>query len=295
MVEKMIFRLMDEQKNEDDHKNWCDLELEKSKTSKDDKEDKLEELRTKIEEHTARSALMQSAIVEATEKAQAITSHVKEATEIREAGKEENKLAVKDAEDAQAALSQAVAVLESFYKESGEIKKESWEFVQRSAQPVSLPDQPSTWDSSYTGGAGGASGSFIVAMLEKISADFARMESETRAQEQSDQEAYTEDMKECSIRKARLAKESEMKAQEAKRVDVKVDSMTKSKKHVEKEHAAVEQYLSDLKPACVSGDSTYEERKAARAKEIEALKEAKGILADAFGKQPGATFLQKRK
>ena len=30
---------------------------------------------------------------------------------------EENKLAVKDAEDAQAALSQAVAVLESFYKE----------------------------------------------------------------------------------------------------------------------------------------------------------------------------------
>ena len=36
-----------------------------------------EELRTKIEEHTARSALMQSAIVEATEKAQAIESHAK--------------------------------------------------------------------------------------------------------------------------------------------------------------------------------------------------------------------------
>jgi len=30
MIQKMIFRLMAEQKDEDDHKNWCDMELEKS-------------------------------------------------------------------------------------------------------------------------------------------------------------------------------------------------------------------------------------------------------------------------
>merc|ERR1719420_2671902 len=29
MIQKMIFRLMSEQKDEDDHKNWCDLETEK--------------------------------------------------------------------------------------------------------------------------------------------------------------------------------------------------------------------------------------------------------------------------
>jgi hypothetical protein len=31
MIQKMIFRLMSEQKDEDDHKNWCDMEMEKSR------------------------------------------------------------------------------------------------------------------------------------------------------------------------------------------------------------------------------------------------------------------------
>jgi len=32
MIQKMIFRLMAEQKDEDDHKNWCDKELSESET-----------------------------------------------------------------------------------------------------------------------------------------------------------------------------------------------------------------------------------------------------------------------
>merc|ERR1719428_239986 len=35
-IQKMIFRLMSEQKDEDDHKNWCDMEMEKSTESKED-------------------------------------------------------------------------------------------------------------------------------------------------------------------------------------------------------------------------------------------------------------------
>merc|ERR550537_1031297 len=48
MIQKMIFRLMAEQKDEDDHKNWCDMELEKSTASKDDKESEKKELELKI-------------------------------------------------------------------------------------------------------------------------------------------------------------------------------------------------------------------------------------------------------
>merc|ERR1719420_2787970 len=40
--------------------------------------------------------------------------------------------------------------------------------------------------------------------------------------------------------------------------------------------------MSDLQKPCVAGDSSYEDRKAARAKEIEALKKAKVTLLDAF-------------
>merc|ERR1719394_1686744 len=54
MIEKMIFRLMQEQKDEDDHKNWCDLELNKTDSSISDKADKIKELEAKIEEAVAR-------------------------------------------------------------------------------------------------------------------------------------------------------------------------------------------------------------------------------------------------
>ena len=51
MIQKMIFRLMSEQKDEDDHKNWCDLETEKSTESEDDKDEKIQMFKAKMSEH----------------------------------------------------------------------------------------------------------------------------------------------------------------------------------------------------------------------------------------------------
>merc|ERR1719305_281759 len=53
MIQKMIFRLMDEQKQEDEHKHWCDQEIEKTDTMKEDKEDKIAELKAEIKTQTA--------------------------------------------------------------------------------------------------------------------------------------------------------------------------------------------------------------------------------------------------
>jgi len=293
-MEKMIFRLMDEQKKEDEHKLWCDQELKQSETSRDDKADKVAELNEKIEAAVAKSAQLVQAIADAQTMVADITAHMKEATEIREVGKEENKLAIKDSEDAQTAVSDAIAVLEEFYKSSGAVPKESWEFVQTKTEgDVDLAEKPSTWGSSYSGVADPKNPTGILSVLEEISKDFAEMEAETRAQEQEDQDLHDKEMSECSIEKARRAKEAEMKQQEQKRTDTKIEDMEKTKKGVNKELDAVKQYLDDLKPACVNGDSSYEDRKAARDMEIAGIKQAKGILKDAFGKQPG-TFLQKR-
>jgi len=62
----------------------------------------------------------------------------------------------------------------------------------------------------------------------------------------------------------------------------KMEEQKKKKKHFSNELEAVNQYLKDLEPACVDGDSSYEDRKKARSKEIDALKKAEGILQDAF-------------
>merc|ERR1719473_2090088 len=53
MIQKMIFRLMAEQKDEDDHKNWCDLEVEKSTEAKEDKDSKMTRFTKKLEEMDA--------------------------------------------------------------------------------------------------------------------------------------------------------------------------------------------------------------------------------------------------
>merc|ERR1719230_2270574 len=50
MMQKMIFHLMGEQKDEDEHKLWCDMETEKSTESKDDNTEKKELLTTKVQE-----------------------------------------------------------------------------------------------------------------------------------------------------------------------------------------------------------------------------------------------------
>jgi len=281
MIQKMIFRLMAEQKDEDDHKNWCDKELSESETSRDDKDEKMKELEAKIEEAKAKILKLTAAIEDANEMVQKITQHEEESTEIREVGKEENKVAIKDAQEAQQAVAQATSVLETFYKESGMIEKKSYELMQK--EPVKLPETPSTWEASYTGVTDPTEQpEGIIAVLKKVSADFAKMEAQTKAQEESDQSLFDEDMKSCAIEKARLIKESEMKGAEKKRLIERVAQMRATHKHVSDEHAAVVQYLKDLQHGCVDGDSTYEDRKAARAKEIEALGKAQIILRDAF-------------
>jgi len=281
MIEKMIFRLMDEQKDEDNHKNWCDEELQKTDVSIKNKAKKMAELDAKAKEAEALVASLTAEIEDADKMVNKITEHMAEATDIRKIGKKENKLAVKDAEDAQQAVSNAISVLESFYKESGMVKKEAWELLQA---PVKLPETPSTWDSGYTGVADPVKKQpdGIITVLKQVSADFAKMESDTMAQEETDQKLYEEEIKSCEIEKARRTSESKEKSAEKKRQSQMAVSLKSSHKTVAGEKESVEQYLKDLQHGCVDGDSTYADRKAARAKEIKALKQAEQTLTDAF-------------
>jgi len=218
-----------------------------------------------------------------------IVSFVGEATEIRNTGKKENSLAVKDAKDAQTSLTNAIAVLTDFYKSSGEIPKEPWEFIQT---PVGLGKKPSTWDSGYSAVSDpDKKDTGIISILEAVQADFSKMEADTKAQEAQDQKEYEDAMKANDIEKAGRTQEVEMKTQEKARRTDKIVSLSGQKKNTEAELEKTEFYLRDLQPACVDGDSSYGDRKAARSKEIAALKKAQITLEDAF-KEKAGKFLQ---
>jgi chromosome segregation ATPase len=274
--------------------------MSRTNTTKNEKEEKMERLTLKIQDKEASIEALGNEITEASEMVETLDAHIAEATEIRQEGKAENKAALKDSRDAQAALAKAIAVLESFYKDSGAIEKEAWELVQTKKGPVELGSSPDTWGSSYTGAAdpneqpGG-----IVAMLKSTAADFAQMEADTEAQEYTDQKAFGEEMKSCAIEKARRAQEAKVKDAEKKRAEAKVTAYKAQLKNTENQLAAADQYWKDLGPACMDGDSSYETRKADREKEISALKEAQVILQDAFESpaepEPSAALLAHRK
>jgi len=283
MIEQMIFRLMDEQKQEDEHKAWCDKELSMTNKMKDEKEDKVAELKAEIATQTAEVAQLTEDIKAADLMIAEIVKFKAEATEVREIGKAENKAAVEDAKLAQKAIADATAVLTDFYKESGEIAKKPWEFIQK---PVELPENPATWDSSYTGVSDpDKQPTGIISVLETCMADYAKMEAETKAQEAADQKAYEQAMSDNDVEMAERKQESEMKSNEKKRRVGKIESLNSQLKETSNELYKTNQYLKDLQPACVTGDSTYEARKAARTQEVQALQQAQKILEDAFNKE----------
>lgn len=293
MVEKLIFHLMDEQKDEDVHKVWCDQELSQSNITKNDKQDKLEELDERVKLEVATVQELTLAIESAQKAVSTLATEAEQITEIRQVGKQENEEALKDAQNAQAAIAEAIDVLQSFYKDSGMVKKESWELLQlRAGEPAELPAAPSTWGSSYTGVADPTNQpAGIISVLQSTASKFATMEAETRAQEETDQQKYDQIMKAGKILKAEKETEIEQKTAEKKRLVYEVDNMKKEVKHYSGELDAVVQYLKDLSPACVEGSSTYTERKAVREKEIQALKQAQGILAEASKNAGAASFV----
>merc|ERR1719281_289832 len=195
MIEKMIFHLMGEQKDEDEHKLWCDMETEKSTESKDDKTDKKALLTTKVQEADAAIKLLVKQITEQQKKVADITSYKETETKLREENHAEIVATIKDAQDAQAALTDAIQVLKDFYKESGMISKEPWEFLQTGSRDVELPESPATWDSSYTGTADPKSGADgILTILEETMQKFSKMEADAKVTDETDQKEYEQDM-----------------------------------------------------------------------------------------------------
>merc|ERR1719460_1278554 len=134
MIQKMIFHLMAEQKDEDDHKNWCDKELETTAMMKADKETKRDTLQASIDVLTQEIADLSVKITENQEAVATMQKEIEEETEERQAEKAENTATIKDAQDAQTAVSEAIAVLDEFYKGTGMVEKEAWEFAQKSVK-----------------------------------------------------------------------------------------------------------------------------------------------------------------
>jgi hypothetical protein len=133
-----------------------------------------------------------------------------------------------------------------------------------------------TFGKTYQGQQDEAGG--VLAMLEVISADFANVESDTKADETTAQTAYDRFMTEA--KKNKSVKERKIQMDEADKTDAeaKLQEDTKDMKGTQDQLLAADRYYAKLVPQCFDKGQTFEERTKSRQEEIASLKEALKIL-----------------
>merc|ERR1719454_1394553 len=266
MIKDLIVRLMEEANEEAQHKGWCDTELATNEQTRKEKADAVETLRAEIDELGASIATLTEEIAALIKAVAELEAAMAKATEMRNAEKAKNDETIKDAQEAQTAVAQALTVLKAFYAKAAEATA----FVQQQPTP------PPIFDSPYTGMQGMKGG--VVGMLEVIESDFARLEAETKAAEATAQKEYEVFMSDSEVDKASKNKDIEHKTAKKQDDEQALESKKVDLEGTQKELDAALAYFDKLKPSCVDAAISYEARVAQRKEEIASLQEALKIL-----------------
>merc|ERR1711871_1193382 len=192
MIKDLIVKLMEEANEEAEHKGWCDTELSTNEQTRNEKTEAVETLHAEIDELQASIAKLPEEITELTKAVADLDAAVAKATKIREEEKAKNTETIKDAQEAQTAVSQALTVLKEFYA--------------KAAKATALVQQPEIFDQPYTGMGGAAGG--VVGMLEVIESDFARVQAETNAAEAAAVKEYEQFMHDSTVDKADIQRDT---------------------------------------------------------------------------------------
>merc|ERR1719387_3177770 len=113
MIKDLIVKLMEEANQEAEQKGFCDTEMATNEQTRTEKASAVETLKAEIDELTASNAKLTESITTLTQNVADIEAAMAKATTIRE--EEKNAETVKDAQAAQTAVAQALAVLKDFY------------------------------------------------------------------------------------------------------------------------------------------------------------------------------------
>ena len=268
MIKDLIVKLMQEAQQEAEQKGFCDQEMATNEQTRTQKASAVETLTAEIDELTASVAKLSEEVVELTTQVAELGEAAEKATSVREEEKLKNAATIKDAQEAQTAVAQALAVLKDFYDKA----EKATSFVQQQ------PQAPAIFDEPYKGM--GAENGGVVGMIEVIQSDFARLESETEAAETEAQKEYDQFMADTDIDKTAKTSDIEFKKTTKQNQQASLEEKKVDLEGTQKELATAMAYWEKLKPQCMDAVESYEDRVARRKEEIESLQEALKILTE---------------
>merc|ERR1719221_2085241 len=261
MIKALLARLKEEASAEAEHKAWCDEQLHNNKLKREKKTSRVNMLTADIEETTENIESMAGKIKTLAEEQAALAKAMAEATEQRQKEKAENEDTIKDAEGGSEATKQALVILREFYSSQAELLQESKQ----------IPEMK-----EYKGMQDANKG--VIGILEVIQSDFARLSAETKAAETQAAREHAEFMEESKASadsKHKLQFRTELAKDKA---EFERGQLKKDEAGTREELNKATEYRAYLDPICVTIHVSYEERVARRKEELEALRQAYGIL-----------------
>merc|ERR1719183_2490707 len=172
---------------------------------------------------------MAATIAELSKEQSELAKAMAESTELRGKEKSKNMATIKDAQAARDAVKKALVVLKDFYS--------SQAFLQTQQVPEMA---------AYNGMQGAKGG--VVGMLEVIEADFARLETETKAEENEAAKTYSAFMAESKASKKQKHDHEFKLSLKKDQAEFDVSQTKKSLKGTQEELDKALDYYADLKP-----------------------------------------------
>jgi hypothetical protein len=275
MIKDLIAKLEADAEAEATQKSFCDENMKKALTSRDEAIGKVETTTALIDETEAAIAKLTEEIEELGNAIADLRKAIFEQTELRAAEKADNEKTLADSKAGLEAVEGAIKVLKEFY-ESAFVQ-----FVPAGAgrDGKTVADlAPAGQSGTYHGNQDAAKG--IFGLLEVIQSDFKRT-IKTTTKEEEDAQAEFEKFEEET--KASIEEKSENKKQAEKDKKQKEADLVEAQqklKDAQQQLQDAKDELEKLKPLCVDTGMDWKERRARQMQEIEALKEALAILSE---------------
>lgn len=279
LIDDLIEKLEEDAEAEATEKGYCDENLAKNIESRDDSMIEIGMESAQKSRNEQEHAAKVKKIIECSKKIADNQATLKEITDIRNSEKAEYERTKETAEEGKAGVEEALQLLSDFY---GENAPALVQYVPPNAgrDGENVGDKaPETFaNEDYHGQQTASRG--IIGILEVILSDFERTLKAEKDQEMFAQMDYEEEKADIEAEVKEL--EDEKSGAEDRKAELN-DDITEGKaslKELNEQKTLADEALASLKKRCIDGAETYEERVAAREKEIEALKDALQALTD---------------
>jgi hypothetical protein len=272
LIQRLVERLIAEATAEATKKGFCDTELGKARTDRANRLAEVKKLSAEIGGLEAKKDALNLEIGELSETLETLKTDAEQAEGVRKGEKEENANALTDARAGLEAVTEAIAILKTFYKEAAKAAS----LVQVRASPVDEDNPGAGFDGHYKGNQAESKG--VIGLLEVIKSDFERtiqMTEDTEKKQAADYVLFDR------TSKSDIGSKSTKK--ELDEQDLKTNKITLEAKYndLQKNQDLLDdalQEIESLKPQCIDNVMSYEDRVKKRDDEIAALKNALCIL-----------------